>query len=85
MCDEPELGGGPTILVIRGNEPQDVVVPEHAGLVHLHLSHPRCFIQGGEYLHSNIAPSPHPSLNLTKPPLANNLLQHYLPGNSALQ
>ena len=34
--DEPELGAGPVVLVVRGDEPQDVIVTQHAGLVHLY-------------------------------------------------
>ena len=36
VCDEPELGAGPVVLVVRGDEPQDVIVTQHAGLVHLY-------------------------------------------------
>ena len=35
MRDEPELGAGPVVLVVRGDEAEDVVVTQHAGLVHL--------------------------------------------------
>ena len=36
VCDEPELGAGPVVLVVRGDEPQDVIVTQHAGLVNLY-------------------------------------------------
>ena len=85
VCDEPQLGAGPAVLVICSNEAEDVVVPEHAGLVHLHLPHPRCLIERGEYLNSNITSSPDTSLNLAKAPLSNTLFKADLPGNCALQ
>ena len=37
---QPQLCTRAVIFVVRCDEPEDVVVPEHAGLVHLHLPHP---------------------------------------------
>ena len=83
--DEPQLGAGPAVLVICSNKAEDVVMSEHAGLVHLHLPHPRCLIERGEYFNSNITASPDPSLNFAKAPLPNTLLEADLPGNCALK
>ena len=56
--DQPQLGPGSIIFVVSGDESEDVVVPEHAGLVDLDLPHPGLLVQAGEDLHRHVAASP---------------------------
>ena len=56
--DQPQLRPGSIIFVVSGDESEDVVVPEHAGLVDLDLPHPGLLVQAGEDLHRHVAASP---------------------------
>ena len=71
---QPQLSPGAIILVVGCNEPKDVVMPKHAGLVDLHLPHPGLLIQAGEYLDRHIATPPLTTSHLSKPASPNNLL-----------
>ena len=56
-----------THLVVRGNEPEYVVVAQHAGLVDLHLAHPGPLVNAGEDLDRHVLATPLTPPNLTKP------------------
>ena len=56
--DQPQLRPGSIIFVVSSDESEDVVVPEHAGLVDLDLPHPGLLVQAGEDLHRHVAASP---------------------------
>ena len=82
---QPQLCTRAVIFVVRCDEPEDVVVPEHAGLVHLHLPHPRFLVQAGEDLDGHVATAPLSAPHLSKPASSDHLLQTDLPRYSSLQ
>lgn len=71
-------------LVVGGDEAQDVLVPQHDGLVDLSLSEPGALLPGGEDLHGHVASAPLPSPHLPEATLPYDLLQNDGPGHCAL-
>lgn len=62
-------------FVVSSNESQDVLMPEHDGLINLCFPEPRPLVPGGEDLHGHVLPSPLPSPHLTEPTFSDGLLQ----------
>jgi hypothetical protein len=53
-------------LVVGGDEPEHVVVPEHDGLVDLALAEPRLFVARRKDLDGNVLTTPAAAPNLKK-------------------
>ena len=85
MSNQPQLGARPIVLVVRGDEAEDVVVTEHTRLVDLHLPHPGLLIQRGEDLDGHVTAPPDAPPDLSKPALADALSQQNLSGHCPLQ
>ena len=81
---QPELSPGDLVLVIRRDEAEDVLVPEHDCLVDLGLPEPRLLVSAGEDLDGHIVPDPLPSPHLSVPALPHALDQADLPGDAPL-
>ena len=82
--DQPELGPGDVVFVVRRDEAEDVLVPQHDGLVDLGLAEPGLLVPAGEDLDGDAAPAPRPPPHLPVAALADALHQPHLPRDRAL-
>lgn len=71
-------------FVIRGDEAQDVLVPQHDRLVDLGLSEPGALLPGREDLDRHVSAAPLPSPHLPKAAFSYDLLQNDGPGHGPL-
>lgn len=71
-------------FVVCGDEAEDILVPEHDGLVDLGLPKPRAFLSGGEDLDGHLLSSPLAPPHLSEAALPDALLQDDGSGYSPL-
>lgn len=71
-------------FVIRSNKSQDVLVPQHHGLVNLSLPEPRTLLTGRENLHSHVPSTPPAPPHLPKAAFADDLLKDNGPSHGPL-
>lgn len=81
---KPLLLGTSLTFVIRSNKPQDVLVPQHHGLIDLCLPEPGTLLTGREDLHSHVTSTPPAPPHLPKAALADDLLQDNGPSHGPL-
>ena len=84
LGDEPQLHLQPDVLVVGGNEAEDVGVAQEAGLVDFHLVEPRQLLPSVEDLHRHIVTLVHALPDLTKTALPNEVVQRDLPSDGTL-
>lgn len=71
-------------FVVGGDEAEDVLVPQHHGLIDLSLSEPGALLSGGEDLDGHLLSSPLAPPHLPEAALPNALLQDDGPGDGPL-
>ena len=71
-------------FVVCSNEAQDVLVPQHNGLVDFCFPEPGAFLTGREDLHSHVTSAPSAAPHLPKAAFPNDLLQDDRPSHGPL-
>lgn len=71
-------------FVVGSNEAQNVLVPQHDGLVDLCLSEPGALLSRGENLHGNLLAAPFTPPHFTKASLPDAFLEDDGSGDSSL-